>query len=61
MFQKQTIVRAELCHEEQRAITDVWSADGEVAVDSHHCQQANTGHAKEDVKSCINLQTHKQM
>lgn len=45
----------------QGAITDVWSADGEVAVDSHHRQQADTGHAEEDVESCINLQTHKEM
>lgn len=40
--------------------TDVWSADGEVAVDGHHRQQANAGHAKEDIQSCINLKTNQQ-
>lgn len=40
--------------------TDVWSADGEVAVDGHHRQQANAGHAKEDIQSCINLKTDQQ-
>ena len=37
--------------------TYVWSADGEVAVNGHHSQQADTGHAKEDVESCIDLET----
>lgn len=41
--------------------TDVWSADGEVAVDGHHRQQANAGHAKEDIQSCINLKANQQV
>lgn len=42
-------------------VTYVWSADCEVSINSHHSQQANTGHAKKDVESCIDLkETQKQ-
>lgn len=40
---------------EQEVDTYVWSADGEVSIDGHHRQQANAGHAEEDVESCIDL------
>ena len=36
--------------------TYVWSADAQVAVNGHHGQQADTGHPKEDVQSCIDLE-----
>lgn len=36
--------------------TYVWSADCEVAIDSHHGEQANAGHAKENVESCVDLE-----
>lgn len=37
--------------------TYVRSADGEVAVDGHHSQQTDTGHAEEDVERCVDLET----
>lgn len=36
--------------------TYVWSADCEVAIDSHHGEQANAGHAKENVERCVDLE-----
>lgn len=46
--------------EQQRVDTYVWSTDGEVAVDGHHSQQTDTGHAKEDVECRIDLETKTQ-
>lgn len=37
--------------------TYVWSADCEVAIDSHYGEQADAGHAKENVESCVDLET----
>lgn len=39
--------------------TYVRSADGEVAINGNHSQQADAGHAEKDVKSCIDLKNRK--
>lgn len=39
-----------------RQNTYVRSANGDVPVNGHHSQQTNTGHSKEDVKSCVDLE-----
>lgn len=40
--------------------TYVWSADGEVAIDGHHRQQADAGHAKENVESRVDLEAEQK-